>query len=377
VGAALHGNLQDFGIAEVFQLIGQQRKTGVLEIERKDRTLLIQFAEGSVVSAEPRGDSDHAVLADMLVRSGLLTRERARAIGRASTASARGYRIVAVESGDVSLEEIEQIVDLLTREVIFEVLRLASGSFQFSTCDVEHDRSPDRLLGAEQILMEGLRMVDEWRTFASRVPDANVVVRRSGTLEDYRTMTGKVGRDARGATERVFQLVDGRLSIRRVIELSRIGTFEGARILAGLLDAGSIEIAESPPQPIGPPQRGGLAGLVSGVRFALAAVLPLVALAGVMWSGSQQWLAPAPVPGTRIEPRAVERAAAAFETRRLRHALDAHRHLWSDWPRELAGVERTGWSGSGALAAPEIDSYYYAHRSGGVILLPPEPGPTR
>ena len=30
---ALRGNLRDFGIAEVFQLIGQQRKTGILEIE--------------------------------------------------------------------------------------------------------------------------------------------------------------------------------------------------------------------------------------------------------------------------------------------------------------------------------------------------------
>lgn len=377
MGAALHGNLQDFGIAEVFQLIGQQRKTGVLEIKPADRTLRIQFEDGSVVSAEPRGDSDHAALAEMLVRCGLVTRERAQAMGRASIASARAYRVVAVESADVSREEIEQIVDLLTREVIFEVLRLTSGSFQFSTCHVEHDRSPDRLLGAEQILMEGLRMVDEWGTFESRVPDASAVVKRSGTFDDYRSTAGNVGRETLGRAERVFQLVDGRLSIRRVIELSRVGTFEGTRALAGLLDAGSIEIAESVPSPISTSERGAVAGLVSGVRSALAALLPLAALAGVMWAGSQRLLAPAPVPGTLIEPRALERAAAAFETRRLRHALDAHRHLWSDWPRELAAVDRTGWSGSGALAAPEIDSYYYAHRSGGVIVLPPEPGPTR
>ena len=31
MAVALRGNLQDFGIAEVFQLIGQQRKTGTLE----------------------------------------------------------------------------------------------------------------------------------------------------------------------------------------------------------------------------------------------------------------------------------------------------------------------------------------------------------
>ncbi len=31
MAVALRGNLQDFGIAEVFQLIGQQRKTGMLK----------------------------------------------------------------------------------------------------------------------------------------------------------------------------------------------------------------------------------------------------------------------------------------------------------------------------------------------------------
>ena len=33
MAVALRGNLSDFGIGEVFQLIGQQRKTGVLEVD--------------------------------------------------------------------------------------------------------------------------------------------------------------------------------------------------------------------------------------------------------------------------------------------------------------------------------------------------------
>ena len=36
MGVALRGNLEDFGIADVFQLIGQQRKTGVLDLKRRN-----------------------------------------------------------------------------------------------------------------------------------------------------------------------------------------------------------------------------------------------------------------------------------------------------------------------------------------------------
>ena len=40
---ALHGNLRDFGIGEVFQLIGQQQKTGFLEVAEGGLRLRIAF----------------------------------------------------------------------------------------------------------------------------------------------------------------------------------------------------------------------------------------------------------------------------------------------------------------------------------------------
>ena len=52
---ALHGNLRDFGIGEVFQLIGQQRKTGVLEVRGQQGEVELRFDAGGVVSAAPIG----------------------------------------------------------------------------------------------------------------------------------------------------------------------------------------------------------------------------------------------------------------------------------------------------------------------------------
>jgi len=52
VTVALHGNLQDFGIGEVFQLIGQQRKTGVLEVRGEQGEVELRFDSGGVVAAD-------------------------------------------------------------------------------------------------------------------------------------------------------------------------------------------------------------------------------------------------------------------------------------------------------------------------------------
>ena len=49
MSVALRGNLQDFGIAEVFQLISQQRKTGTLDISHGAQSLRLAFDAGRVV----------------------------------------------------------------------------------------------------------------------------------------------------------------------------------------------------------------------------------------------------------------------------------------------------------------------------------------
>ena len=55
MSVGLSGNLQDFGLADVFQLIGQQRKTGVLELSSRKLRVQIVFDRGAVVSAAPVG----------------------------------------------------------------------------------------------------------------------------------------------------------------------------------------------------------------------------------------------------------------------------------------------------------------------------------
>lgn len=76
MSVALHGNLTDFGIAEVFQLIGQQRKTGTLVVEGDGGAIFLAFDQGRVVRGGPAGTrGEREPLGPQLVKSGYLTRE--------------------------------------------------------------------------------------------------------------------------------------------------------------------------------------------------------------------------------------------------------------------------------------------------------------
>jgi hypothetical protein len=367
---ALRGNLVDFGIAEVFQLIGQQRKTGVLEITHDKTVVQLVFDSGSVVRAEPLGDGEDAALADLLLRCGALTREKLQELEREAESSLRRLGAVIVERGALPRDQLLALEDLLTRETLFQVLRWSTGSFAFNASAVEHDRE-GHLLAAEQILMDGLRMADEWRTFAGQVPSDDTVFQRTGRFEDFAAARDDDGGGARRVADarRVFLLVDGRLSARRVIDLSRLGTFECTRILAELRGAGLIEPVAAEQLEKRRTQRIELGPPPS--RPLLAGALPLVILAALAFGAPRAGGPSAPDDAFLLGRAPLADARAAFATERVRRALEAWRFTHGAWPERLEQLVEDGLLPRDALTPAEADAYYYERLGEEAVLLAP------
>jgi hypothetical protein len=372
MSVALNGNLKDFGIAEVFQLIGQQRKTGLLEIEGQAQTMQLAFDDGAIVWASPVGTSEFSVLGDRLVRCGLITRESLEEWMRESDASARTLPVVLDESGAVAKADLDEISDLLSRETLFEVMRWALGSFHFSAQKIHHDVPPEKLLAAEQILMDGLRMVDEWQTFKDNVPTDDTNFQKAGSFDAYRQQVAGSGHHDVSNLDRIHQLIDGRLTARRIIDLSRMGTFDATSVLAGMCRAGVIEALdaksvraitrhETDSVPVG---RYLGRGLVAAIPVVLLAVL-------VQFGILQRPFVPEPS-GLPIVRHPLEDARASFERRRLHNAIETSRLLRGEWPENLSEGHPASDDEAFALAPDPGRAYYYATRGDGILLLSPK-----
>jgi hypothetical protein len=385
MSVALRGNLQDFGVGEVFQLIGQQRKTGVLEVAGEGERIQLRFDHGSVVSAAPVGAHDHAGLGEMLVRCGLLTPERLEELERERTTTLLPLPRLLVSKQILGMPEIEQIEDLLTQETIFALLRRESGSFHFTAQAVTHERESQHLLGAEQILMDGLRMVDEWRSFADALPSESTVFRRVASFEKFRAGAKRESTARLAAAERVFLLIDGRLSVRRVIDLSRLGTFEASRWIAQFSRGGlivpvaqeEIEHARRQLQRAAPEPTRLRSQIALGLPFAAALALLAVAAWG-----------PRPASREPLLRKPLAEAQESFEVLRVRNALEAYHRAQvlvqeaqggagearEAWPESLDVLVREGFLAPDALTPMRARPYYYAHRASGAELLGPEHG---
>ena len=101
-------------------------------------------------------------------------------------------------------------------------------------------------------------------------------------------------------------------------------------------------------------------------------MLPLLLLAGVAALALRGVAPGEPAAGFTLQRAPIEASRAAFDARRVRHALEAHRFADGRWPEGLAELERRGVLAAGTLAQHRGAAYYYVVREDGALLLAPE-----
>jgi hypothetical protein len=329
---SLQGQLRDFGVADVFQLIAQQRKTGVLEVEATGRIFQIYFDAGAVVRGRPHEKRTHAAFAEFLVRAGVVSEPALAEALRLQEETFEPLANLLLEAGEVTSDGLASIGRLITDEVIFELFRLDDGRFCFRAESLEEEPG-DQAIGAEQVLLDALRMRDEWEEFRQRRDE---VAASSGVSVD--------------GLERLFRLSNGRLSARRVIDLSRLGSFAGGRGLVGLQEQGLIELQRAQPRS----QELATTEVRTTRHWLLLVALGVAALSALIL-----FAVPRGDLDSRIPADGLDATRRAVSEERIRQDLEVRRWLDGGYPE--------------ALAAGSAGRYLYRRSGRGYALYPELP----
>jgi hypothetical protein len=291
---ALEGSIRDFSLPDIFQLIGLQRKTGTLVLVSGDKEeVSIGFEGGRVVHADSQVKRLESRLGRLLVKQGKLTPARLDEALRVQEATLQRLGHVLVSTNAITPQDLEQALQVQVSQAVFQVFRWREGRFTFTPAEsIEYDREAFRPLSADFILMEGIRMVDEWPTIERKIPSTDIVFRPVAEALSMVIETGPpIPGDDRadvvrlGPTEaRVFENVDGQRSVQGVVDQTGLGEFEVCRSLCELLDRQLIEAvgrsdAQATPAAAAPVARPLLRALP-----AVAALVVVAVAARTVWT---------------------------------------------------------------------------------------------
>ncbi|MBM4140681.1 MAG: DUF4388 domain-containing protein [Nitrospira sp.] len=239
---ALKGSLKDFALADILQLIYFQRKTGVLALEgRMDRARLL-FIDGNIVGAESKRRIEENRLGKVLVKKGIIKEEDLQSALSEQPSSGVKLGNILMKKGIVTKEQLLEIITGQVSETVIQIFGWKEGIYEFTPQVVPVDKDLPISFDTQHMLMEGMRIVDEWALIEDKLTLDTVFIKKE---EGVAGLTEE--------EEEILLYVDGENDLSTIIDISGKDDFEVSKALISLMEKNvivpkaAIPVVELPP----------------------------------------------------------------------------------------------------------------------------------
>jgi len=173
---ALKGNLRDFTITQLLNLINIAKKNGTLIIEGENGTAQTTFSRGKLANAEISGEESH--LGIILHKSKIISDAQLTTINkRASTMTDKELGLLLINSGYVTQTDIIHSLQNHFISVIQKLYSWVEGSFYFDpNSTIPHGNIPIKL-DLENIIIEGSRQIREQEQLKDELPNLDLALK--------------------------------------------------------------------------------------------------------------------------------------------------------------------------------------------------------
>jgi hypothetical protein len=178
---SLAGTFSTMPLPELLQWLAEARRDGLLALASGLKERYFRLAEGKILAlgaSEPRPGS----LLDLLVGHGFLA-EEAVTSDLVEAAASDKIRQMLIDRSLVDRDQIDSVIEDHARDTLLEFFFLEDGRFAFSGADevatsawIHWDLCLSSGLGAQDVLMDGMRRIDEWGRIREVFPHDNIVV---------------------------------------------------------------------------------------------------------------------------------------------------------------------------------------------------------
>ncbi len=257
---ALKGNLHDFSITQLLNLIHLARKTGTLAIDSRNSAARASFHEGKLVFAQTDALDGHLV--GMLVRVRKITLEQSKKIPTNKTD--RDLANILVQAGLLTQTELDQMVRNNVKDVMDRMFALTDGQFRFEPNVLPEDRLwAEPPINLDSIIMEGTRRLKESEKLQEEIPSLDVALRFT-ERPDAKLRNVNLSVDE----WRVVSYINPKNTVRQIAQANSMSDLQIRKIVYAMLQAGLVEVIQPAAMPALATAPGGRAAPPKGFASA-------------------------------------------------------------------------------------------------------------
>lgn len=240
---ALKGNLSDFPIVQILNLVNLAKKSGTLLIREHDHESSINFMAGKLICAHYAGE-DNSLVA-VLYRMKKLSRKQSELIRqKAGKITDKQLGLMLVNSGYLSQADVLSCLQEYYLGVVRRFFTSVQGSFEFiATQTVPVNRITVKI-NLENVIIEGTRHIREWEVLQEEIPSLEMAARfkeRSGVNIQNLQLSVQEWQ--------VVKYITPKNTLQQIARANHMDDFEIRRVIYTLLQAGIIEMVRAASAP--------------------------------------------------------------------------------------------------------------------------------
>jgi len=241
---ALKGNLRDFSITQLLNLINLAKKSGALYIEGATDLARAYFRDGKLTYAQI-GQQDEPLLPLLVEYKKITTAQSSLIEGKTHGCSDKEVGLYLVNGGYISQMETFEVLDEAYSRLMRTLFTWKDGFFHFEQSEFPPDDKIPARLSLESLIVEGARKVQELDELKAEIPSLEMAL-KFVDRPDIDIKQVKLSPEE----WQVISYVNPKNSMQKIAGTLNLNELEIRKVAFALLQAGLVEIVRPDGVPV-------------------------------------------------------------------------------------------------------------------------------
>jgi hypothetical protein len=235
----LSGTLKEYILADVFQLLTQQKITGKLILNNGHSIGIVVFKNGLIVGAEKEDDKFTSKLSFYLIDVKKQTSEIIKGKIKSFENNLSQLTNEFISKGVMTKSEMKSLAESVIEDITCSLFQWKHGTYNFSSLrTVEQLMVCDVSFPVENIVMEAMRRVDEWNRMATVISEESIF----RTEEQFSNEIDKNPDPLKSVEKYLFSKIDGITPVKVFFENTYLSQYKVYETLASLIQTHKISV---------------------------------------------------------------------------------------------------------------------------------------
>ncbi|NOX19967.1 MAG: DUF4388 domain-containing protein [Nitrospirae bacterium] len=228
------GNLREHSLPRLLVLLNREKKTGTLRVSTSLFTKKLYFISGNIIFASSDYEDDR--LGEVLLKIGKINLEQYEKSVELLKKTGKRQGAILVELGYLTPKELFWSVKYQVQEIVYSLFQLEEGEYEFLENEVPPDEVITLKIGMGDLIYEGVKRINNWTRIQREMPPMDTVLSIS---KDRAAVFQEIKLDQ--ADKEILSLVDGKRTIKEILNNSKQGSFTALKTLYVLYSIGILE----------------------------------------------------------------------------------------------------------------------------------------